>query len=307
MISIIVPYYSKYILEELNKIDDEKEIIVPKAAYKNHENKLIKVEANNFEEFIEKSFSIFKGDKILFLGGIIDANIIKKMIDESDNADIVYLKRKKQSRLAKFFIHLILPSSRNFSDPLTQIFIVKKDVIKGKEIKPVEKLLVEIIARGNYHKIKEVKADAKIKFSRNYRGYSKYLLHLAWQEKEMQRFIKFGIVGITSVLINEFVLWAALPLGVLAAGIIGIEAGTMSAFIMNDLWTFWDRGKRGIKNFFIRMGKYHAFTFVGAVINLTTLLLLTGLGMHPLDANIIGLTLAFIWNFLTNNFIVWSI
>lgn len=308
MISIIIPYFSSKMLEEIEHINEEKEIIVPEIAYKNYKN-LIKIKASTLEEFIKKSFKICKGDTILFLGGVTDAKTINRIIEEIDGADIVYLKRKKQSRLAKFFIHLILPASRHFKDPLTQIFAIKREVIANCDIQPVEKLLIEIIARGKYNKIKEIKADAEIKFSRNYRGYSKYVLNLARQQGELARFIKFGIVGTASVIANELILWACLSvMDVVPAGLLAIEGGTIFAFTLNDIWTFRDRGKRKLKEFFKRMAKYHLFTLVGIIINLVVLVILSKFfGIHPLMANITGMALAFIWNFLTNNFIVWSI
>jgi len=308
MISIIIPYFSPKMLEELENVHRDKEIIVPEVAYRNYGN-VTKIKANTLEEFIEKSLKSCDGDIILFLGGITDSKTIEKMIKEIEDADIVYLIRKKKSKLAKLFIHLVLPSSRLFEDPLTQIFMVRKEVIKDCYMQPVEKMLIEVIARGNYSRIKKIKADAEIKFSRNYRGYSKYVLNLAWQQGELTRFIKFGVVGIASVIFNEILLWLSLPImDVPLAGLLAIEGGTLFAFIFNDVWTFGDRGKRTLKGFLARMAKYHLFTLVGTIINLITLVTLSKFfGIHPLVANITGMALAFIWNFLTNNFIVWSI
>ncbi len=307
MISIIIPYFSPKMLDEIKKISVEKEIIVPEVAYKNYRG-VKKIKANTLEEFIEKSFKECQGEEILFLGGVVDAKIIEKMIQEIDSADIVYLIRKKKSRLARLFIHLILPSSRLFEDPLTQIFMIKKEVIKDCYIQPVEKMLIEVIARGNYKKVKKIESNAETKFSRNYRGYSKYVLNLAWQQGELARFIKFGLVGLASAIFNEILLWILLPvMDVLLAGPLAIEGGTIFAFIFNDIWTFGDRGKRTIRGFFVRMAKYHLFTLVGVIINLVTLIILSKFfGINPLTANLTGMALAFIWNFLTNNFIVWS-
>ena len=307
MISIILPYSSQKMLDKLREMKVEKEIIVPETIYKNHDE-LKKIKANNLEEFIIRGIENCNGEEILFLGGLTDKKTLEKMVHEIKNADIVYLKRRKHSFLAKFFIHLILPKSRIFSDPLTQIFIIKKNVIEGIEFKPVEKILIEIIAKGNYKKIKEISSDAKISFNKDYKNYSSYLFKLAWKEGEILRFTKFGIVGASSVFVNEFILWIFLKFGVLIAGFLGIESSILYAFILNDLWTFKDRGKKKLKPFFKRMGKYNAFSFIALLINLSVLFFLTKFfGLHPLISNIFGMACAFIWNFLTNNFLIWSI
>jgi len=310
MISIILPYYNPKMLDRLKELEVEKEIIVPEVAYKHYSNNINikKIKAENFEEFIEKSFKNCNGDEILFLGGETEIEAVKKMISKIKDADIVYLNRKKRSLLAKFFIHLMLPKSRYFSDPLTQIFMIKKSVIEKIDMQPVEKLLIEIIAKGDYKRIREVKHDAEVKFNKDYKNYSKYIFGLAWKQGELFRFIKFGIVGGTSVIINELILWALLPFGVLFAGFMAIEGSILFAFVANDLWTFRDRGSKKPIPFIKRMVKYNMFSLVALIINLAVLLFLVkAFSIHPLLANIAGMACAFIWNFLSNNFIVWSI
>jgi len=305
MISVIMPYFSHQMVKELENIDGEKEIFIP-ANTSIKEGGFKRINAETTEEFIIRSMKECRGEKILFLGGITDGSTLAKILNE--DADIVYLSRKTHSTIARFFIHLLFPFSRKFTDPLTQIFAIKRDVIEGVEIKPIEKIFMEIIAKGKYGNIKEIKSDANINFRKEYRKYSKYILTLAWKHGELMRFIKFGIVGLSSSFFNEFLLWLTVPLGIIFAGIIAIEGGTMFAFLGNDLWTFRDRRKRGIKNFLYRMMKYHLFSFFALIINMVILVILVKfLSFEPLTANIIGMASAFTWNFLTNNFIVWPI
>src|SRR3989442_12001284 len=56
-------------------------------------------------------------------------------------------------------------------------------------------------------------------------------------------FIKFNIVGLTGVFVNEGLLITLQSVGVyvLTASAIAIEASILSNFALNDFWTFRDR------------------------------------------------------------------
>src|SRR6267143_5243224 len=56
-------------------------------------------------------------------------------------------------------------------------------------------------------------------------------------------FIKFNIVGLTGVFVNEGLLIALQSVGVyvLTASAVAIEVSILSNFILNDFWTFRDR------------------------------------------------------------------
>jgi dolichol-phosphate mannosyltransferase len=80
--------------------------------------------------------------------------------------------------------------------------------------------------------------------------------------------------------------------------LVRIELSILTNFILNDLWTFRDRRK---SKFFYRMIKSNLFFGIGVLISLCVLFLLTELfKVWYLLFNLIGIFVAFIWNFLTS-------
>ncbi len=107
-------------------------------------------------------------------------------------------------------------------------------------------------------------------------------------------FVKFGIVGLTGVLVNEGLLILLQFYGVyfLYAGAFAIEVSILSNFVMNDLWTFKDR-RSG--HFAVRLAKFNALMLVGLVVNLAILDAGTiYLGVAAALANLVGIAAAFV-------------
>lgn len=72
---------------------------------------------------------------------------------------------------------------------------------------------------------------------------------------ELQRLLKFAMVGAFGVLVNEgllFVLTELLGIHCLLSAFLSIECSILSNFTLNDLWTFKDQGDRGIRSFLKR-------------------------------------------------------
>jgi len=208
-------------------------------------------------------------------------------------------------------VNLLLPCSRMSADPLSEIFLVKRDVVRNADLHPVGcKILLEILAKGDYGRVEETPVDFRgdSRLNGNYSAYSAHLLRIAWEHGEIARFFKFGIVGVLSILLNEFLLWLLLFYGIhlIISSILSIEAGILSSFILNEVWTFKDRGERGVKAFIHRMGKYNLASMVGLLINFFILIFLSRVFLiNPLKANIVGIAAAFIWNFLAHNLWTW--
>lgn len=118
------------------------------------------------------------------------------------------------------------------------------------------------------------------------------------------RFIKFSVVGLTGVAVNMGFLALfkeifAIPIWL--ASVLAIELSILSNFALNDLWTWRDRHHR---NFFGRIWRYHLSVGLTAYgLNYPILLLLTYLAEIPyLWANLVGIALASVANFLINHF-----
>lgn len=115
-------------------------------------------------------------------------------------------------------------------------------------------------------------------------------------------FGKFALVGISGIIVNEgllFLLTTTAEMKVVFAGLISIECSIITNFLLNNFWTWQDRRS---DPFFIRLFRYHAVTAVSGGTNYIILLLLTHLGMHHLLANLVGIGVGMLINFLFNHY-----
>jgi dolichol-phosphate mannosyltransferase len=118
---------------------------------------------------------------------------------------------------------------------------------------------------------------------------------------EKARFIKFAVVGVSGIFVNEGLLalfTEVYGLKVEVAGAIAIEASILSNFFLNNFWTWQDSHD---KSFTMRLLQYHSVSIIAGVVNYLILVGLTMLGMHHLIANLIGIGFATLINFILNN------
>jgi len=109
-----------------------------------------------------------------------------------------------------------------------------------------------------------------------------------------RRFIKFNLVGLTGVLVNEGLLVLLVFYGVyfLYASAIAIEISIISNFVLNDLWTFRDRRHGHVVT---RLLKINGLMLVGLAVNLAILYFGTDyLGVHYALSNLAGIAVAFV-------------
>ena len=112
------------------------------------------------------------------------------------------------------------------------------------------------------------------------------------------RFMKFNIVGLTGIFVNQGILMLLTILGLyyLYSGIIAIEVSIISNFFLNDLWTFRDRRSGHILK---RLVKFNILMLIGLVINLLILYALTELAsLHYTISNLFGIGIASIARYL---------
>jgi dolichol-phosphate mannosyltransferase len=118
------------------------------------------------------------------------------------------------------------------------------------------------------------------------------------------RFIKFGIVGASGVVVNMgglYVLkeYAGIPYFV--ASLIAIELSILSNFTINLLWTWSDRSGEG--TLWAKVIRYHigagATAFLG---NYVILIALTELfSLHYMISNLIGIGVGTLANYVIND------
>jgi cellulose synthase/poly-beta-1,6-N-acetylglucosamine synthase-like glycosyltransferase/putative flippase GtrA len=116
------------------------------------------------------------------------------------------------------------------------------------------------------------------------------------------RGVRFGLVGLSGVLVNSAVLWllaVVLDLPVIVASLLATEAAVLSNFLLNDSWTFRSRSHRHA--FGRRLLRYHGVAAGGAVVSLGVLAALTThSGLPLLVANLFAIAAATLWNYAVN-------
>ncbi|MDD5038879.1 MAG: GtrA family protein, partial [Dehalococcoidales bacterium] len=251
---------------------------------------------------IEKGADIAIASRYVKGGGCQDWSLIRRIL----------------SRGATFLAHLLLPSTRGVSDPLSGFFMLNRHVVADAKLQPTGyKILLEILVQGRFQKVAEIpytfltreRGKSKLNF-RQQIEYLKHLYSLMKRGDELTRFIKFCLVGLSGVAINEGLLWLLTQFAgveLLYASIISVESSIISNFILNDLFTFKDRHSYGLESRLKRWLKYNMVCLVGLGINVGVLLFLTSVAsIHYLVSNLIGIIVATLWNYLVNSWWTWK-
>lgn len=121
-----------------------------------------------------------------------------------------------------------------------------------------------------------------------------------------QRFQKFLLVGSVGLIVNQgllFLLRDGVGVTLHLASPVAIFVSMVVTFILNEVWTWHDRGRGPIIH---RVMLYFPINSGGLLINWAVLALLVDWAdMHYLMANLIGAGMAAVWNFALNNAITW--
>lgn len=227
--------------------------------------------------------------------GVMDADlqhppeVIPALLKEiNDGADIAiasrYIKggacqgwglaRRIISKGAISLAHLLLPSTRRITDPVSGFFAFNRQVIAKADLRPIGyKILLEVLVQGEYHRIAEVpytfgaRGEGKSKLSaRQQIDYLKHIYSLMRRTGEVLRFIKFCMVGLSGVLVNMGLLWLLTELAgliYLFSAAISIESSIISNFILNNIFTFHDRRSPGVKSTLKRLLKFNLVSLAG--------------------------------------------
>lgn len=228
------------------------------------------------------------------------------------------LSRRVISRVALMVSHLLLPATRQVKDPLSGFFMFQRQNITQARLKPIGyKIGLEIMLAGRFQRVVEIpyifedRSAGKSKLRLHQQiDYLKHVLSLMARTGELIRLAKFCAVGLSGVVVNEGVLWlltafASLPYYVSA--VFGIEASIISNFILNDYFTFSDRRTGQGKSFIKRLLKFNLTCLAGAGIQYGLLLLFTGVfGVYYLISNLIGIAVAFLWNYFVSSWWAWK-
>ena len=219
------------------------------------------------------------------------------------------LIRKMISKGATYLARVLLPKARGVSDPMSGFFLIKKRLLNSVVLDPRGfKILLEVLARTNYSKVCEV----PYVFGKRLKGESKLgtseIINYLLQVLDLSpHWVRFGIVGAVGSVVNLGTV-ALLRYGFMIPHIIsaavGIEVSVISNFYMNDEWTF-KRERRGKR--YVRLLKFHLSSAAGVITQFITSNLIYYLNIihESVTAQLIGILVGFIINYLLSKWYVW--
>lgn len=221
------------------------------------------------------------------------------------------LARRAISLGATVFGRLLFPG---VTDPVSGLFAVRREVVDGAPLAPRGyKILMEILGRGRWRTFVEIPyvfkdregGESKLRpgtvldFFRQWAGLA---------GKEWARVVRFGLVGLSGLLVNMGLLYALTEvagLHYLASAAIAIELSIVNNFVWNDAWTF-GVGEFRFGRKIHRFGSFQAVSLAGLAVNAGILYLLAEIaGVYYLAANLAGILAAFAWNYTTNRHYTW--
>jgi len=281
-----------------------------------------------------------------------DEKILPKMIKALEEYEIVVgsrvveeggyrdwgLVRKLMSQFATFLAKLILPIQ--VQDPLSGFFVLRREVYE--EVSPLVnprgfKILLEFLARKRKLKVKEIgyifrnRLAGQTKMSRAViQDYLIALLEIRFANIISLTFIKYCIIGTTGVVVNligqkigiEFLnlsqhdyrnLGYELPS--LAVGF-GFFLSIINNYFLNNLWTFKETQKKGLKENLFGFLIFTLVALVGFLVQISVwrysmviiLYIFPNLESTYLTyiCNFFGIVVATIGNYYLNKNITWQ-
>ncbi|MGL5510150.1 MAG: GtrA family protein, partial [Microcoleaceae cyanobacterium] len=148
---------------------------------------------------------------------------------------------------------------------------------------------------------------------KQYVEYLQHLIRLRLSTLPVQRFVRFGLVGLSGVFVDMimfYIFWSVLHLGLTRSAIFSAEFAIFNNFMWNDKWTFGDiashqKGKRKkIKRFI----KFNIICLAGLILNVSIVNFLFNI-MHVNEyiAKLIAIAFVTIWNFWINLKLSWRV
>jgi dolichol-phosphate mannosyltransferase len=242
------------------------------------------------------------------------------------------LARRVLSRGAQTLGLLLLPQVvGRVSDPMSGYFMVRRGAIAGPLLNPKGyKILLEVIGRGTVATIAEVgyvfqerqEGASKVTW-RQYIDYIHHLLRLRLggrlsrlhQRFPLQKFLRFGLVGLSGVVVDMVILYllhSTLGLPLTRSKIVAAEVAILNNFVWNDAWTFAEvsQQQKGWSARLKRFVKFNLICLAGLVLNV---LVLNGIynlvfGQRwPYLANLLAIAIVTFWNFWLNLKLSWRV
>jgi len=201
------------------------------------------------------------------------------------------------------------------SDPMSGCFIVRREAVDLDRLRPRGfKILLEILVRTPALRVSEVPFG----FGERHAGQTKasareafrYLRQLARLElgQLSARFGRFSVVGATGLVVNTLLLALFADVAgiyYVAAAILATQGSTLWNFCLTESWVFADRDHG--RTLGRRAAMFFALNNVALVLRVPLLfMLVSGLGLHYLVANILSLVALTVIRFAVADAWIWA-
>ena len=233
------------------------------------------------------------------------------------------LKRRIISLGATAFGRMLFPE---VTDPVSGFFAVRREVVAGAPLAPRGyKILMEVLGRGRWRSFVEIpfifkdreegesklRLDTMVDYLQQCAGIVRFSVTRragpVWDE--WTKILRFSLVGLSGIFVNMGLLYALTEIAglyYLVSAAIAIEVSIVNNFIWNDAWTFKSARDLRLERKISRFGSFQAVSVGGLVINMVILYLLADVaGIYYLVANLVGILVAFAWNYGVNRHYTW--
>lgn len=126
--------------------------------------------------------------------------------------------------------------------------------------------------------------------------------------RRLARPLRFGLVGVSGVLVNTALLWLLVNharLGLLTASVIATEAAIVNNFLLNDRWTFASAGRDEPR--WRRLLRFNGVALGGMLITVVTLSAIVALlPVGLVLANLAAVGAGTVWNYVINSRWTWA-
>lgn len=321
---------------EIIFVDDSNDDTIQKLQFISETNKNIRYIHRSGERglatAVVKGFFEAKGEIITVMDSDLQhpPEILVSMLYaiEKENADIALptrfinggtdgglnIFRKLISFTARNLANIFIKRLRKFSDNTSGYFMFKKEVIEDCKFDPIGwKILIEVLVKGQYTKVIEIPYEFKArrigqsKMSvKEQINYIKHIIRLIKIDPANLRFFSFCIVGLSGVFINLVMYFTLVKLTnkIELSGFFSALTAMITNFVLNDKITWRERKSTKITG---RIIKNFITSIIGIGINILILFLLDRYTkINYILANIFGIGVATVWNYVINNLWTWK-
>lgn len=124
----------------------------------------------------------------------------------------------------------------------------------------------------------------------------------------LRRSARFLVVGGSGAIVNTLVLYLLMTrchLPKIPGAVLATEAATLNNFFLHDRWTYADCSPD--RSFLTRILRFHASMLIGAGLSLGVFtVLVTTRSLDYVIANLFGIGVGAIWNYLANSRFIWA-